>query len=197
MSRVPRSMRAGLGGLVLALALAVGACGGSDPDQPSSPAASASADPQAAYPATDLGASDLIGHMAATGDLALLQSLRPTTADYQALFEPDFAERAQRAYEKQMWSSMPTTPKPWADPDQTEVRVWGAKTEDIRKWTTAVRQNFPGGYNKIKHYLKPGLTMYSIKVVRPGDDLGMAFNGLTHVNGHWAYFPKPWRVLDS
>jgi hypothetical protein len=187
MSRGLRSMRASLGGLILVLVFGAGACGGAGADEPGpSVPPSASADPQAAYPATDLGATDLIGHMAATGDLALFQSMRPTTADYQALFESDFAERAQRAYEKQLWSSIPT-----------EVRLWGATTEDIRKWTLAVRQNFPGGYEKIKGYLKPGFTMYSIKVVRPGDDLGMAFNGLTHVNNHWAYFPKPWRVLDA
>lgn len=27
--------------------------------------------------------------------------------------------------------------------------------------------------------------------------LGMAYDGLIYVNGHWAWFPKPWRVLGG
>lgn len=199
MSHGQRSMQLGLGGVVLALALAVGACSDFDAGASGSSATQppVSVDPQAGYPGTDHGAADLMSRLGATGDLALLQSMKPKTADYQALFESGFAEQAQRFYEGQMWASMPPTAQPFADPDQTDVRVWGAKTEDIRRWTPAVSQNFPGGYKEIKDYLKPGLTMYSIDLVRPGEDLGMAFNGLVYVNGHWAYFPKPWRVLDS
>ena len=33
--------------------------------------------------------------------------------------------------------------------------------------------------------------------VLPGESLGMAFDGLVHVNGHWAWFPKPWRALGD
>src|SRR5690242_14402670 len=98
-----RSMRVGLGGFVLALALAVGACSGSDAASDSSTMPSVIADPQAAYPATDQGAADLMGRLGSTGDLPLLRSMKPTTADYQALFESGFAERAQRFYEGRLW----------------------------------------------------------------------------------------------
>lgn len=31
--------------------------------------------------------------------------------------------------------------------------------------------------------------------LEPGQTLGMAFDGLVHVNGHWRLFPKPWKAL--
>ena len=45
--------------------------------------------------------------------------------------------------------------------------------------------------------IKPGLKVYRFKFVEPGEDLGMAFDGLVNVNGHWRIFPKPWRVAGS
>ena len=41
---------------------------------------------------------------------------------------------------------------------------------------------------------KPGLTVYRWKYTKPGEPLGMAYDGLIYVNGHWAWFPKPWRI---
>ena len=43
--------------------------------------------------------------------------------------------------------------------------------------------------------MKSGLTVYAFKFVKPGETLGMAFDGLVWVNGHFAIFPKPWRFL--
>ncbi|WP_091254121.1 hypothetical protein [Micromonospora matsumotoense] len=180
-----------------ALLIAVSGCSPSDgtPARPAPEPAGVSA--QAAYPGDKQGARALMAELAAHGDLALVASLRPTTADYQALFEPAFAERAQRFYEKSLWASMPPTAEPFAKPDQTEVRVWGATTEELRAWGKNTQANFPGGYEKIKDQLRPGLTIYSIDMVVPGEEHGMAYNGLTYVNGHWAFFPKPWRALES
>ena len=33
------------------------------------------------------------------------------------------------------------------------------------------------------------------KFVRPGEPSGMAYDGLVWVDDHWAWFPKPYRVL--
>jgi hypothetical protein len=41
------------------------------------------------------------------------------------------------------------------------------------------------------------LKIYRFKFVEPGKDLGMAFDGLIYVNGHWRIFPKPWRALGK
>jgi hypothetical protein len=45
--------------------------------------------------------------------------------------------------------------------------------------------------------LNPDLTHYAFKFVKPGETTGMAFEGLTHVNGKWKLFPKPWRYLEG
>jgi hypothetical protein len=33
------------------------------------------------------------------------------------------------------------------------------------------------------------------KFVKPGETIGMAYDGLVFVNGHWAWFPKAWHAL--
>jgi len=31
--------------------------------------------------------------------------------------------------------------------------------------------------------------------VKQGETIGLAFDGLVYVNGHWVIMPKPWRAL--
>jgi hypothetical protein len=45
---------------------------------------------------------------------------------------------------------------------------------------------------RVAEHLKPGLTLYRFKFVKPGETVGMAYDGLVHVNGHWVMLPKPW-----
>ena len=45
---------------------------------------------------------------------------------------------------------------------------------------------FPGGYKRVADKFKPGLTVYRWKYVKPGEKLGMSFDGLVYVNNHWA-----------
>lgn len=124
---------------------------------------------------------------------ALSRRLRPTKADYDAVFLPDASARLQAAYDP-AWSagSMVLEGKP----GQTSVLVWGASTEDLKAWRPPARDRFPGGYQKVAPHLRPGVTLYAFKFVKPGETLGMAFDGLAHVNGRWCIFPKPFRVLQ-
>ena len=124
---------------------------------------------------------------------ALSAKLRPTKADYDAVFLPDASARLQAAYEP-AWSAGSLVLK--GKPGQTSVLVWGATSEDLKAWRAAARDRFPGGYQKVGAHLRPGVTLYAFKFVEPGETLGMAFDGLTYVNGHWALFPKPFRVLE-
>ena len=77
---------------------------------------------------------------------------------------------------------------------QTEVQLHSATTDQIKAGDPAASE-FPGGYAEIGAQLQPGVTLYRFKFVEPGKDLGMAFDGLAHVNGRWVIFPKPWRAL--
>ena len=84
-----------------------------------------------------------------------------------------------------------------ANPANTELKLFKATSDDIKAWTPAVEQDFPGGYQKVKDFFKPGLTVYRWKYTKPGETLGMAYDGLIFVNNHWAWFPKPWRIANG
>ncbi|MEO6789268.1 MAG: hypothetical protein ABI318_24350 [Chthoniobacteraceae bacterium] len=130
--------------------------------------------------------------LAASADrAALTKELRPTSEDYAKIFTADFAKKLEAA-QKPMWESAPAIgPKE----GQTEVTVAKATTEDFQKGTAAAKE-FPGGYAKLGDKLQPGVTLFRFKFVKPGETLGMAFDGLAFVNGHWRIFPKPWRAAE-
>jgi len=180
-----------LGVMVCALVSACTSAGhGAADTQASRPAITVS------YPGDADGARALVERLGKVGDTSLFATLRPATADYRALFEPDFAVRAERFYEGRLWASA-SPAEPLAHPEQTEVRIWKSTTEELRAWTPAAEKNFPGGYVKIKDQWKPGLVVYTWKYIEPGKQDGIFCNGLVYVNDHWAYFPKPWYVLDA
>jgi hypothetical protein len=141
------------------------------------------------------GARMLVRGLAKPGadHAALTRSLRPAPADYAAVFTPELAARLQQLYGP-AWEQGGLVVK--GKPGQTDVSVWSATTEDIRAWRGTARDRFPGGYQRLGAHLRPGVTFYAFKFVAPGETLGMAFDGLVHVNGHWRIFPKAYRALQ-
>jgi hypothetical protein len=158
-------------------------------------AASTQSATSATYPDTDDGARRLLERIGAVGDAGLLEALRPADADYRTLCRPEYADRMAQFYRKRFWAS-PVPPSPLAKPGQSELRLWKATTEDISAWTKSVSDNFPGGYQQVKDWFMPGLTIYVWHYTEPGAEHGMFYNGLVHLNGHWAFFPKPWYVNE-
>jgi hypothetical protein len=124
---------------------------------------------------------------------ALSLKLRPVKADYDAVFLPEAAARLQAAYDP-AWDAGAMVLK--GKPGQTSVLVRSATSEDLKAWRPAARDAFPGGYQAVGRHLRPGVTLYAFKFVEPGKTLGMAFDGLAHVNGRWVIFPKPFRALQ-
>lgn len=145
------------------------------------------------YPGTDDGAKQLLTDIRTGDAAAMTKGLRPTSADYKAVFADDVAAKAESGYEK-LWSDPKTVIG--AKPENTELLLVKATTEDLQKGTGEASE-FPGGYKRIAEKLKPGLTLYRWKYTKPGEKLGMAYDGLVYVNGHWAWFPKPWRAIGS
>lgn len=175
------------------------ACVGTQNEPASGPSGSQSpsAQERLEHPATDEGARKLLTEIR-TKSLSEAQSLRPASADYKAVFQDAFAAKAESYYNAKFWDRATTEPPgPMADPDQTEITISKATTDDIRVWTPEAKQRLPGGYEKIRSEFRPGLTVYRWKYVKPGEELGIAYDGLVHVNGHWKFFPKPWRVDES
>jgi hypothetical protein len=125
---------------------------------------------------------------------ALTLALRPRSQDYASVFTPEVVEIVEARYAA-LWNSSPPVviaPKE----GQTELLLWSATTEALRNHTGMAKE-FPGGYRGATPYLKDGLIWYRFKFVEPGMRIGMAYDGLVHVNGRWCWFPKSWRVLPK
>ncbi|GAA2344899.1 hypothetical protein [Dactylosporangium salmoneum] len=177
--------------LVALLGATLAGCGAAAQDTPATAQSAAGS----TYPGTDEGAKALMEALGTGNDPTLVQHLEPTTQDYQAVFEGDVAAKAERYYKAKLWNG--SAVKIAAKPEQTDLKVFKATTEEIRAWSPDVEANFPAGYQQIGPHLKPGLTVYRWKYTEPGDDLGLAFEGLVNVNGHWVWIPKVWQVLDE
>ena len=147
------------------------------------------------FPPTEAGAKAMLSQfLKADADrLKLTMALKPTSADYRAVFaSEEDAKKAETAYSAlwEMVSKRPISPKP----GQTELLLWSATTEQLKERSGNSRK-FPGGYGRAASHLKPGLTVYRWKFVKPGKTLGMAFDGLYNIKGRWVFIPKPWRLF--
>jgi len=143
-------------------------------------------------PGNQTGAKELLAAFVKPGaDLkSLSAALKPDTADYAAVFTADFAAKVETSHAA-LWA---TNPELGPKEGQTEVLLDAVTSADIKGWTANAADVLPGGYEGIKDKFKDGLLVYRFKFVKPGETLGMAFDGLIHVNGKWRIFPKPWRV---
>jgi len=147
------------------------------------------------FPATEAGAKALLKSFfdPKVDRVALSLALKPKSADYRAVFtKEEVAAKAEKAYES-LWKIVkrrPIGPKA----GQTELLLWEATTDDLKAGTGNARK-FPGGYKRVAKLLKSGLKVYRFKFVRPGEKLGMAFDGLYNLGGRWVLMPKPWRAL--
>lgn len=121
----------------------------------------------------------------------LSKSLRPTTADYKALFDDSTAPKMEAAYAKE-WDSGHLVIKP-KNEKQSEVKLWGATGAELAEGKGHAKE-FPGGYKKIGKHLAATVTFYAFKFVERGKDSGMAYDGLAYVNMHWVIVPKPFHV---
>ncbi len=123
---------------------------------------------------------------------ALVAALEPAAQDYDTYFEPDFAPMARARYHA-LWSTEEKGLAP--GPKQTDMLIFEATVSDLRAQNERA-YHFPGGYRTASHRIKLGNTLYFFKFVEPGERTGLTVDGLTHVNGHWVLFPKPWRLLE-
>lgn len=151
--------------------------------------------PAAEFSGDEAGARKLLAKLldGSADRMALTLALRPDPADYAAVFEGDAVAKAQESYAK-VWASFSSEAVIAPKEGQTELKLSSATAEDFAADNDKGR-DFPGGYRKVADKLKKGVIFYRWKFVKPGESLGMAFDGLTFVNGHWAWFPKPWRAV--
>jgi hypothetical protein len=131
-------------------------------------------------------------------------ALQPRPEDYDAVFADAETAAAARAGYASLWES---PPRGMAKAGQSEVRAYAVLAEALRteneqstgfasEQRERAIQEWPGGYRKIAHKLNPERVWLRFKFVSPGQSSGMAYDGLVRIGDHWAWFPKPWRVLD-
>jgi hypothetical protein len=122
---------------------------------------------------------------------ALLRSLRPQAGDYDRVFTPEAAPVARAGLEA-LWSGgLELDPPPGR-----EVIVHAAPAGLLAS-DNALSRHFPPAYRAIASWLDPHRVWVTWKYVRPGETSGLAYDGLVWVDDHWAWFPKPWRVLTQ
>lgn len=147
---------------------------------------------------TALAAADVLRHqleplllaMARDPSGVLGESLRPRDEDWQRAFVPALADAARAAYA----AAWPQAPKVQRASTRASVHVQlapaGMLTHD-----NELSRGFPGGYRSIASGLQPHRVWAAWKLVEPGASAGMAYDGLVWLDDHWAWFPKPYRVL--
>lgn len=125
-------------------------------------------------------------------DGALTAQLRPRPEDYARAFLPQYAEAARTAFEA-IWADSPRiSPALSGSELKLNMAPAGMLADD-----NALSWNFPGGYRSVAHMLDPHRVWVAWKLIAPGKTAGMAYDGLVWLDDHWAWFPKPYRVLAA
>jgi hypothetical protein len=123
-------------------------------------------------------------------DGSLTAGLRPREEDYAKAFLPPYAQAAKQAYEE-VWKEMPRVSS--ASPAATlkcHVSPAGMLADD-----NSLSWHFPRGYRMIAPLLDPHRIWVAWKLIPPGKDAGMAYDGLVWLDERWVWFPRPYRVL--
>lgn len=110
-----------------------------------------------------------------------LMKFKPTAAQIEKIAATPDDAKALTAYVESMFASIPKDGLA-AKEGQTEVLV---------------SNELPGGYTRTANKFKPGTAIYAFKFVKPGETLGMAFDGLMRVDGAWIMIPKAWRAFGQ
>jgi len=111
--------------------------------------------------------------------------------DIRAVYKEPLASRMIQVYGEKLTRGIKIGPKP----GQSDLLLWRATTDELKSGSEILGY-FPGGYKQVLEYMNPGFPVVRFKFVEPGEDLGMAYDGLFWVNDHWAWMPKPWRMLE-
>lgn len=123
---------------------------------------------------------------------ALTQAILPTREEVLAVYAEPLGSALWASYESQMGPGVAFRPKD----GQTELLVVYATTRELFDQRPVLAE-FPGGYKDVLQYLKIDVPIVRFKFVKPGETLGLAFDGLIYLDDRWVIMPKPWRALQN
>ncbi|MCA9129517.1 MAG: hypothetical protein KDB22_20665 [Planctomycetales bacterium] len=112
----------------------------------------------------------------------------------EKVFSADMAARLSSEYVK-AWESGQIILA--GKPGQTEVLLTPATTDELITWSGEAAKTLAGGWKRLQKHVHPGFTIYTIRFVEPGEDIGMRFDGLIKIDDKWYIFPKAWRLAPE
>jgi len=115
-----------------------------------------------------------------------LRELRPRDDDYAKTFAATVVDRARKHYEEL-----------WAGPLDFRHPEAGAHVEVHVAALGDDHELFPGRHGEVAAVLLPGRVWASWRYVAPGRTAGLFYHGLAWCDDHWAWFPKPYRLLSG
>jgi hypothetical protein len=123
---------------------------------------------------------------------AAVRELRPRDADYAGVFVPGAVAPARQRYER-AWDAGIGFRRPAGRPRiRVHLAPAGALADD-----NAMSRPFPGGYRSVANLLVPARVWVAWRYHSPGQSAGLSYDGLVWCDDHWAFFPKPYRVLPA
>jgi hypothetical protein len=135
----------------------------------------------------------LLEALAHDADGSIVAQIKPRDEDYARVFVGEAATAAREAYTA-LWAQ--ETPRTAQSSSSVGVRSFLAPAGLLAD-ENELSRHFPLGYRAIAHLLQPHRIWVAWKFLEPGAQSGEAFNGLVWVDDHWAWFPKPFRVLRT
>lgn len=117
--------------------------------------------------------------------------LKPRDEDFAAVFVGDAASRARAGY-AELWAN---PPKFLGKADAGRIKAFATLADSFLTDNEFSRE-FPGGYRQIGAQLQPDKVWVGWRLFEGSGELGMAYDGLVFLKDHWAWFPKPWRMLE-
>jgi len=121
---------------------------------------------------------------------ALTASLFPSAQEIRMVYNEPLASSMAQAYAAAFKPGIKFGPKS----GQTDLLMYYTTTGRLQAGDP-VLDKFPGGYKDVLQYFRADVPIVRFKFVKPGETIGMAFDGLVYVNDHWVIMPKPWRAL--
>jgi len=118
----------------------------------------------------------------------LTAKLRPTKADYEAVFEPEFAARFE-AIRTPQWDAGTAL-----NPEANDFKVHWVTTDELKNPKSSLPPGIPEQYRTVADKYKPGITIYGVEMWDKKKPDAQFYVGLIKVNGNWRFFPKPWEA---